>query len=73
MHVRRAVEAILPWPSRRNRRAAITAARGEKETSRRSAAHAADVRGAIDRLAAENHFAAAIAEQIIARHRGETP
>lgn len=71
MLVRRAVEAILPWPSRQHRRAAITAARGEKETSRQAADRAADLRGAIDRLAAENHFAAAIAEQIIARHRGE--
>lgn len=67
----RVVDAILPWPSRRERRAAIEAARGEKEASRHAAARAAQLRAAVDRMAAENHFAASIAEQVIARHRGE--
>lgn len=60
---------MLPWPSRRQRKAAIAAARGEKETSRHAAARADALRTAISRMAADNHFAAAIAEDIIARHQ----
>jgi hypothetical protein len=69
--LRRLMDALLPWPSRRQRRAAVDLARGEKEKSRRSAVHAAGVRADITDLAARNHFAAAIAAQIAERHRRE--
>jgi len=60
----------FPWPSRTSRHEAIATARGEKERSQASAAKAAGIRVQIERMAAENHFAARIAEDIIARHRG---
>lgn len=66
------MDALLPWPSRRERRAAIAAARAQKAASRRAAAHADNVRAAIDRMIADNHFAQRIANQIIARHGGDT-
>ena len=69
--IRRAMDAVFPWPSRSQRRAAVDRARGEKEKSQRSAAHAAAVRDDITSLAERNHFAAAIAEQIAERHRRE--
>jgi hypothetical protein len=65
------MDAMLPWPSRSQRRAAVDRARGEKERSLCSAAQAADVRADITSLAERNHFAYAIAEQIAARHRRE--
>jgi hypothetical protein len=65
------MDAVFPWPSRSQRRAAVDLARGEKERSRRSAAHAASVRDDITELAARNHFAASIAAQIAERHRRE--
>jgi hypothetical protein len=66
--LRRVMDSLLPWPSRSQRRAAVDRARGEKEQSLRSAAHAAAVRDDITSLAERNHFAAAIAEQITRRH-----
>lgn len=65
------MESALPWPSRRQRRAAVDEARMEKEKSLRSAAHANAVRADITSLAARNHFAATIAAQIVERHRRE--
>lgn len=62
------MDAMMPWPSRSQRRAAVDRARGEKEQSLRSAAHAAGVRADITSLAERNHFAAAVAQQIIQRH-----
>lgn len=63
------MDSVLPWPSRSQRRAAVARARGEKEKSRRSAAHAAAVRDDITSLAERNHFAYKVAQQIIQRHR----
>lgn len=63
------MDAILPWTPRRLRKAAIERARGEKESSRKAAAEAAQVEAAIERMAARNHFAASIARQIAARHQ----
>jgi len=63
------MDAVLPWPSRSQRRAAVDRARGEKERSLRSAAHAAAVRADITSLAARNHFASTIAADIVARHQ----
>ena len=60
---------LLPWPSRDQRRAAVEAARQEKLRSQSAAAHAADIEQALERMAAENHFAASIAEQVMRRHR----
>ena len=62
----------LPWPARHRRHAAIAAATAEKERSQEGAARADLLRVQIERLAGQNHFAAAIADQIVARHRGET-
>ena len=60
---------LLPWPSRAQRAASIEAARQEKVRSRSASAHAAGIEADIERMAAENHFAHAIAEQIASRHR----
>ena len=70
--IRKAVAVLLPWPLRHERRAAIQAAKGEKETSQRGAEDAAAIEQQIEQMAAENHFAASIARQITARHRGDT-
>jgi hypothetical protein len=61
---------LLPWPSRHQRREQVEAARQEKLRSQSSAEHAAVIEQAIERMAAENHFAASIADQIMQRHRG---
>ena len=61
----------FPWPGRSIRHEAIAAARGEKERSQAGARHAAAIQQQIERMTETNHFAASIAEQIIARHRGE--
>lgn len=58
---------LRPWPSRTQRREAITAARDQKERSRASARHAAAIEHDIARMAEANHFAAAIADQIVRR------
>jgi hypothetical protein len=65
------MDALLPWPSRHQRRAAVDRARGEKEASRRSAVQANAVRDDITALAARNHFASTIAADLIERHRRE--
>ena len=52
---------LLPWPARAERRALIAAATAEKERSQASAARAALLERDIRRLAAENHWAAAVA------------
>lgn len=65
----RAMDAIMPWPSKRQRKAAIRRARDQKEQSQRAAVHAGTVTTDIEALAARNHFAATIASQIIERHQ----
>ena len=59
----------LPWPSRRDRKAAISAARREKEHSQAAAGRAADVERQIRRMAEDNHFASLIADQIMRGQR----
>lgn len=66
--IRKAVAMLLPWPGAHVRKAAIGEARAQKERSRAGAAQAAAITSQIERMAADNHFAASIAEQIIARH-----
>lgn len=66
---RKAGAVLFPWPGRDERLASIQRARREKEYSLGRAAHAVAIERQIERLAEENHFAAAIAEQIIARHK----
>lgn len=63
------MDAILPWPSKHQRKAAIRRARREKEQSQRAAAHAGTINADIEALAARNHFAASITSQIIERHQ----
>ena len=67
--LRKAARMLLPWPSRSERRDAIASAGREKRRSQASAAHAAGVERDIRRMAAENHFAAAIADQLARRRR----
>jgi hypothetical protein len=69
--IKRAVAMLLPWPGHGARKAAVSEARALKEQSQAGAARAADISSQIERMAAENHFASSIAEQIIARHRGK--
>jgi hypothetical protein len=65
----RLMSAIFPWPSRGSRRAAISDARREKERSRSSAAHAAVISRDIEHMREANHFASAIADQIMQQYR----
>ena len=67
--LRRTAHLLLPWPARHERKAAIGAARARKERSQAGAARARVITRDIERMAAENHFAQAITEDIIARHR----
>jgi hypothetical protein len=60
-------QALLPWPSRNERIAAIQAARHEKEHSKNLAAHAKKVEDQIQKIAKENHFADSIAQQLMRR------
>jgi len=55
---------MLPWPARRDRRAAIAAARAEAERSRQAARQASRVRREITKLAEDNHWAASIAASL---------
>lgn len=55
---------LLPWTPRPERRDAIASAEREKRRSQASAARAAVVEQEIRRLAAENHWAAAIARTL---------
>ena len=69
---------LIPWPARRDRTAAIAAARRQKEASRTGAAHAAAIEGDIRRMTAQNGFAELIAAQITGdmrrgRGRGGVP
>lgn len=56
---------LLPWPLKHQRAAAIQAARAQKEASRRGAAHAAAIGADIERMTADNHFAAAIRASLL--------
>lgn len=62
------MNALTPWPPRHQRKAAIRRARGEKERSRRDAAHAGMVQADIEALAARNHIAASLAAQLLRQH-----
>ena len=59
---------MLPWPGKRERRAAIGAARDEHKNSRDRAAQSRKLRQQIDRLARANGYAQAITEEIIRGH-----
>lgn len=69
--VSRMIAALLPWPHRRERRAATAAAwaqraaaRAEAEESRRRAEHARGIAAELRKMARDNHFAESIARQI---------
>lgn len=66
---RKAARMLLPWPSRHERHRDIASAEAEKHRSRDRAAHAAEVEGQIRRIAAANHFAEVIADQLMGRER----
>jgi hypothetical protein len=59
----------FPWPDRGRRHAAIAEARAEKNRSQAGAARAEILRRQIETMREQNHFAAALADQIIQRHR----
>lgn len=61
---------MFPWPAKHERRAAIAAARAEKERSRATAAESAKVRQQLARLAKENHYSEAIQNQIMRGYQG---
>jgi len=61
---------MVPWPTRKERKAAVAAARAEKEQSAATARHAERVGRELTRLARENHFAAVIEGQILRGHQG---
>ena len=63
--LRKAAAVIRPWPGHRDRKAAISAARQEKEHSLARAERAAEVEQQIRRLARGNHFAEAITAKIL--------
>lgn len=69
------MDRLLPWPGRRDRQAAIRAARQERDASRAAADDAGDVEAAIRRMTAGNHWAQAIASELAAprRRRGDEP
>lgn len=58
----------FPWPAKILRHKAIAAARAEKDRSRAGAARAEVLRRQIEVLREQNHFAAALVDQIISRH-----
>ena len=62
--VRRLLAAVLPWPHRKDRKAAVEAARRQAAESRRRAARARTIAAELTQMAADNHFADAIARQI---------
>ena len=62
----------FPWPDRHVRHAAIAEARKQKERSQDGAARAEALRRQIEALREQNHFASAIADQIISRHNRDT-
>jgi len=66
---RKAARMLRPWPGQRDRKAAISAARREKEHSQARAEHAAGIEQQIWHLTRDNHFAETIADQIIATYR----
>ena len=72
----RLMRLLIPWPPKRDRAAAIAAARAQKEASRTGATHAAVISRDIERMTAENGFAQLLAAQIMTgrrHHRGEHP
>ncbi len=62
--LRKAVSVLLPWPARSERRALIAEATAERERSQASAARAALLEQDLRRLAAQNHWAAALAASL---------
>ena len=62
--LRKAASVLLPWPARSERRALIAEATAEKERSQASAARAKTLEWDIRRLAAENHWADAVARTL---------
>lgn len=66
----RMMAAILPWTPRPQRKAAIRAARDEREAAQARLAHAAAVKSDIGRMVYDdNHFAQRIVETLRDRPR----
>ena len=66
---RKIITVIFPWPGRHERAMTIAAARRERERSEVEARNAEILKHRLHKMAAENHFADMIADQII-RGRG---
>ena len=58
----------FPWPTRAERKQRIEQARAGARAARHEADKAARLERELRRIVEENHFAAAIAQQIIRRH-----
>jgi hypothetical protein len=58
----------FPWPDKTRRHQAIADARAEKDRSRAGAAKAEQLTRQIEAMRKTNHFASALADQIIQRH-----
>jgi hypothetical protein len=65
------MSALFPWPARSERKAAIAKARDGREQAEARAAEAVGVEAQIRQMAAQNHFAQVIAEQLTQHHRRE--
>lgn len=62
--MRRVFAAILPWPARRERKAAIAAANAQAEQARRRAERDRAITADLERMRTSDPIAAIIAEQL---------
>lgn len=65
MAFRKVASTVFPWPLKHEREAALRAARQEKEWSQAAAHRAGTIDRQLRQMAADDQFAARIAEQII--------
>lgn len=67
--LRKVAAVVFPWPAKHERRAAIDAARTERERSEAAARRAGALQGQLRKIAADNHFSEAIVQQILRGHK----
>lgn len=64
---------ILPWPTRKERKASIRAARDGAEEAERKVADAENVKHDLDKILRQNHFAQVIVDGLIGGGQGGRP